>query len=77
MRTLTTQDLSQVSGGEITQIYFDLKPGIEVIGVEQILLGYDTVSWIEPGFWTDRYYEIQTPIYTYIPIYAETVTFYY
>jgi hypothetical protein len=75
MRSLSTTELNNVAGAAlVTEYYFPLLPGVEVIGFEQILVGYDTVSWVEHGFFQDTVYKIESPIYEYSPIYAQTYT---
>lgn len=75
MRIVATQEQKQISGaGEITEYYFDLKVGVEVIGFRQELIGYESVTYVEHGYWKDYVTVIQTPQYIIAPIYAETVT---
>lgn len=81
MRDLALNEINEVAGGLVGDVVvydFALKPGVEVVGMEQVCVGYITDTWTETGFWGDKTtYIIDTPIYDYYPIYAETVTYIY
>ena len=75
MRQLLTQEVQSVAGGVVYE--FALKPGVEVVGMEAVLVGWDIESWYEPGVFVDKYFEVQTPIFEYYTIYDQTVTYVY
>jgi hypothetical protein len=82
IRELTQNELSDISGGVVvSEGYFTLLQGYEVVGYSQDLIGWDTVSWTEPGLF-GRTFVTDTPIYDIQPIYAPimtttTTTYYY
>jgi hypothetical protein len=81
MRNLALNEVNQIAGGAIgdsTVYSFDLKAGVEVIGMEAVVVDYITSSYTEKGFWGDKTtYVVDTPVYAYYPVYAETVTYVY
>ncbi len=78
MRELSISQANEVSGAGV--IYdFALKPGVEVIGMEAVIVGYDYTTTEVRGLWETTIYETKTPIFEYYPIYAETfetITYY-
>lgn len=75
MRDLLSNEMTSVSGGAVYS--FPLKPGVEVVGMEAFIVGWEIESWYEPGVFVDKYFEVQTPIFEYYPIYDQTVTYVY
>lgn len=71
IRELNQAELSVIAGGaDVTEVHFTLLQGYEVVGFTQTLIGYDTVSWAEPGYFSTTVREVMTPIYDIQPIYA-------
>lgn len=73
MYNLKNNDITQVSGGNSSYYYFDLLPGVEVVGFQQELIGYDVTEWTEKTGWlSSETYTIEVPVYAYYPIYSTT-----
>lgn len=73
MKSLTLTQLTAVSAGIVQNVQeFIPDPilGHELIGWQQVLVGYDTVSWTQKGWLYNSYFEEKTPIYEFTPVFA-------
>ncbi|MGE4348316.1 MAG: hypothetical protein AB7D28_00980 [Candidatus Berkiella sp.] len=71
MRNLSINEVANVSGGavgDVDEYTFALFPNEQMVGVQLTVVGYDKVTWVETGFWTNTIHEEFYPIYDVQPI---------
>lgn len=71
MRQLVINEMNHVAGGAVGDIdtyTFALFPDEKMIGVQMTVTGYDKVTWVEPGFFTNTVHVEYFPIYDVQPI---------
>lgn len=73
MRNLQLNEVANISGGAIGDVddyIFPLFPGEKMVGVELTVIGYDKISWVEYGLFSNTVHVEYTPIYDVQPIFS-------
>jgi hypothetical protein len=71
----TTSITGAYSSSNTTEFFFELKPGLEVIGFEEKVVGYQETS--NTWDWFFGYTRYVEPIRVITPIYGETAVVFY
>lgn len=79
MRNLNVNEISNIAGGaigDVDQFTFALFPDEQMYGVQLTVIGYDEVTTVVPGLFTNTVYKEFYPIYDVKPIIKSTFSFF-